>query len=307
MRGKRTSSALVALGCAALVAGGVVTPAAAWTPLVRVELGRVNVISGDAIAGMEVRIPRPATIEADPFSNRNVSYDGPGRIVGIVLVEEGAPVNRAFQVVSVQWTFCGEPGCKGKPYDRTEITTTSRWGPGKRWKIPAGDYRLYLVADGAPVDVTLRLDGLDGETALRPSGAVAGRIAAPTATVPAPTGHVFLGRARPVVLPTAGLLIDGDTTGFVEGPSVGARGSCFWRGQGEEDVEHSTPGPHCLRFTERGGFGFSTTTLGGGWSTWGLGNVPPGKWRSSYWATDVTAFPASDFLTLWLAYEEPRY
>jgi hypothetical protein len=34
--------------------------------------------------------------------------------------------------------------------------------------VPAGDYALYLLADGAPVRVTLRLHGLRGSTTLTP-------------------------------------------------------------------------------------------------------------------------------------------
>lgn len=107
-------------------------------------------------------------------------------------------------------------------------------------------------------------------------------------------------------MPAPGLLIDGDTTGFVLGPSVAAQGSCLWRGKGEEDIQQSTPGPHCYEFAERGGRSASTTTLGEGWSTWGTGHVPPGTWRSSYWSANTAAFPQSDFLTLWVSYEGRR-
>ena len=306
MRGRRTTSILVTVGIVAVAAGALATsPAAARSPVERVTLAGVNVISGDAITGMPVRIPAPTSIEGDPFTNDDVSYSGRGRVVGLALVQEGESRRDAFEVVSVRWSFCGEPGCRPDPMDVSEITTTSDWR-GKRWEIPAGDYRLYLVADGAPVEVTLQLEGLEGVTSLRPSDRVGGRIAAPTATVPEPTGHLFLGRARPVRMPAPGLLIDGHTTGFVLGPSVTAQGSCLWRGRGEEDVLQSTPGPHCHDFAERGGRSLSTTTLGGGWAFWSIGGAPAGTWRSSYWSANTAAFPQSDFLTLWVAYEGRR-
>ncbi|MDQ3914649.1 MAG: hypothetical protein M3323_04850 [Actinomycetota bacterium] len=305
MRRKRTTFVLAGLAFGALVTGAVVAPAAARSPLERVTLGEVNVVSGDHIAGMEVHVPRDATIEADPFSNDDVSYSGDGRVVGVVLVEEGPRAGRAFQLVSVRWAFCGAPGCRPERHDVTELTTTSSWR-GKRWRIPAGDYRLYLVTDGAPATVTLRLAGLEGRTALHPNARVAGRIAAPTATAAAtPTDHLFLGRARPMVMPADGLLIDGGTTDYGLGPSAGTQGACFWRGRGEEDLEQQIPGPHCREFAERGGWSYSTTTFGGGWATWGIGTVPAGKWRSSYYAANAAAVPESDFVTLWLAYEDP--
>jgi hypothetical protein len=300
---RRTTSILASIGLVALagVAAGT-GPASARSPLERVTLGGVNVISGDHIAGMSVHIPRPTSIEGDSFSNDDVSYSGRGRIVGLVLVEEDTRLSKAAELVSVRWSFCGKPGCRPRGDDVEEITSTSDWR-GKRWEIPAGDYRLYLVADGAPVDVTLRLKGLEGRTSLRPTDLVGGRIAAPSATVPDPAGHLFLGRARPVTMHAPGLLIDGNTSGFTLGPSVTAQGSCFWRGRGEQDLIRSTPGPHCREFSERSGYALSRTTVGGGFAFWGLGHVPAGRWRSSYWSADVRAFPESDFLTLWLAYE----
>lgn len=302
MRGRRTTSILAAVGLTALVAAGLTAPpAAARSPLDRVTLGAVNVISGSDLTSVPVHVPRDATIEGDPFSNDDISYSGPGRVVGLALVEEGGPVRKAYELVSVRWSFCGAPGCEPDEY-ADELTTSPEFGK-KRWRVPAGDYRLYLVADGEPVDVTLRLHGLDGTTAIRPAAPAAGRIAAPTASVPDPAGHLFLGRARPVRMPEPGLLIDSQTTGLTLGPSYTAQGSCFWRGRGDDDVVRSTPGPHCYTFNERGGYGAGGGALGGGSASWGLGIVPAGTWRSSYWSANASATPQSQFLTLWLSYE----
>jgi hypothetical protein len=103
-------------------------------------------------------------------------------------------------------------------------------------------------------------------------------------------------------MPEPGLLIDGDTSGLMLGPSVSASGNCFWRGR-DEDAFHATPGPHCYEFAERGGYGGDVSMLGGGGSSWGIGTVPAGLWQSSYWSANATAFPQSEFVTLWLSYE----
>lgn len=62
-------------------------------------------------------------------------------------------------------------------------------------------------------------------------------------------------------------------------------------------------GPHCYEFAERGGYSLGTTTIGGGFSSWGIGWAPAGTWQSSYWSANVTVLPQSQFLTLWLPYE----
>lgn len=303
MGGKRTTPILVALVFVALVAGALISPAGARSPLGRVALGGVNFISGDRLSGIPVHVPRQATIEGDPFANDDVSYSGPGRVVGIVLVEEGGPLRKAFELISVRWSFCGSPGCSPGPHDEYELTTSPDFGR-KRWRIPAGNYRLYLVADGEPVEVTLRLHGLDGTTDLRPADRVTGRVAAPTASAPDPAGHLFLGRSAPVEMDEPGLLIDSYSSGIMVGPSAAAEGTCFWRSRGDEEVTEATPGPHCLTFAERYGFGGGGGSLiGGGAASWGLDTVPAGTWRSSYWAVNATAFPQSQFLTLWLSYE----
>lgn len=303
MRNRRTTPTLALLAAGALVASAVVAPASARSPVERVTLGEVNVISGDHISGMEVNIPRPVTIEGDPFSNDDVSYSGNGRVVGVVLVEDDPSARRPFQMVSVRWSFCGSPGCKPDPYT-DELTYTSDWR-GKRWRIPAGDYRLYLVADGEDATVTLRLPELEGRTSLRPSYRVGGGITAPKPTgVSLPTDHLYLGRAKPVVMPAAGLLIDGDSVEHGLGPSAGARGSCFWRGRGEETLEEQIPGPHCVTFAKNSGFGSGFSVLGGGSAAWGLRNVSAGRWRSSYWAANAAAVPDTEFVTLWVAYED---
>lgn len=126
VRGRRTTSILgiscfVPLAAAAALPG----PASARSPLERVTLGGVNVVSGSHLAGMPVHIPEATSVEGDPFSNDNVSYSGPGRIVGVALVQEGGPLRDAHELVSVRWSFCGEPGCRPDPMDVSEITTSS--------------------------------------------------------------------------------------------------------------------------------------------------------------------------------------
>jgi hypothetical protein len=266
-----------------------------------VALGAVNVISGDRIAGMRVHVPRDADVSEEAFNNSNLSYSGKGRVVGVVLVQDGPPLRRAYQFVSTRWDFCGSPGCSGEW--QISLTHGINWHGRHGYRIPAGDYRLYLIADGAPVRIELRLDGLTGSTDLRPDVGVPGRIASPDSMVPSPASQVFLGSAQSMNMPTYGLLIDADE--HEHGPGAGASGSCYWRAKEDDGPERSVPGPHCLTFAERGGIGAGFSTLGGGSASWGTGNVGPGKWRSSYWSAYASPNVTSQFVALWLAYEDP--
>ena len=305
MTARRWHGPVVGAFLASLVVLNVVGagPATARGPSLRPVLGEVNIISGDRIAGMNVRIPETVDIPEEHFDNSAISIHGAGRVVGFALVEDRRPISKAYQLVATRWDFCGKPGCTGEW--QTSLTTGMNWRGRHGFRIPAGDYRLYIVADTAPARIELRLDGLKGQVDLRPEGDITGRIATPTSTVATPSPYTFFGRGRPMIMPVHGLLIDGDANEF--GPGVSANGSCYWRAQeGEEDLQHSTPGPHCLEFAERGGAGSSFATLGeGGFRSWGTGTVPPGEWRSSHWATTASASANPQFLALWLSYEDP--
>jgi hypothetical protein len=60
------------------------------------------------------------------------------------------------------------------------------------WILPAGDYWVYVVADGSPVTATLRLPGLTGSSTLRPTRSVDALLVEPPSTLtPSPAGPAF--------------------------------------------------------------------------------------------------------------------
>lgn len=62
--------------------------------------------------------------------------------------------------------YCKSQGCDlGKAFLNYMFTNEDE----KRGWFPAGDYRLYLLADGEPVEITLRLRELEGSVHLSPS------------------------------------------------------------------------------------------------------------------------------------------
>ncbi len=264
-------------------------------------LGRINVFRGDEIAAQMVRIPKDVVLRRRVFENPAVAYEGKGRVVGIVLVADTNPVREAFQLVSTRWDFCGSPGCRGDWRTAFTFPLNTRGGPGLR--LPKGDYRLYLIADGAPVRVTLRLNGLTGHKSFVLTEPATGRVASPIETLSTPSDYTFFGRGKSMLMPRPGLLMDGEEHSISSG--AGSHQSCYWRGSEEKSEIESTPGPHCLAFAERGTRGESVAV--GDWRVRGLGVslVPRGDWQSSYWSTYVSPSMRSDFLALWLAYERP--
>ncbi|HEX2294552.1 MAG TPA: hypothetical protein VHN37_04515, partial [Actinomycetota bacterium] len=98
----------------------------------------------------------------------DVSISGAGRVTGIALVEVGVrPWDGRAALLAVNLDFCGEPGCRSEegPYLKTSGFLPAE---NERYPIPAGDYLLYTITDGAPVTVELTLDGLRGRTRIRP-------------------------------------------------------------------------------------------------------------------------------------------
>ena len=154
----------------------VAAPAAAALPAAAVQaaepgravLAATTVLTGTASAVVPVRLTKPATFrqpQADPKSNA-VAVEGKGRFVGFALVEQSADPDRTV-IIS------GRVPSRlraGKTTDLTSSALSSRHGGvDPVWTLPKGDYNLYLLTDGSPAKVTLRLGGLAGSSTLKPT------------------------------------------------------------------------------------------------------------------------------------------
>ena len=128
----------------------------------RLVLGAENTFTASTISGLRVRIPAPASFEAGSDSS-HIQIEGRGRMTGYVLVQEGRHILDRVTLMTTISRFCGEPGCNSKDpffwHGGTKVPKDSETGVST---LPSGDYILYVVADGAPVTVTLRFDGLRG-------------------------------------------------------------------------------------------------------------------------------------------------
>lgn len=164
-------SSRAALVLAVVVAAVVVTPAPpagarhTWIPPVDRSpvpaLARKTIVEGAETGWLRVRLPEPARLSHDP-----AVITGDGRLVALYLMHEedwAVRKNGAYLAVE-RFGWCAERACSPDPFASTSGgARTSRDGT-----LPAGTYRLFLIADGAPASVTIELRGLSGATRLRP-------------------------------------------------------------------------------------------------------------------------------------------
>jgi hypothetical protein len=168
-------SRIAALAALALSAVGFVPAQAAPAPAP--ALAGTTVVTGSAMVAMTVRLPSPVTVDLHAIggagSRNDIEIAGNGRMVGLVL-SQGGTLHRApdREIWMTRDNICMRRGCQatgdGIGYFAVAFGTSTQPADGT-YRIPAGTYRLALLADGAPVTVTLRLHGLPGATTLRPT------------------------------------------------------------------------------------------------------------------------------------------
>lgn len=157
-----------ALVLAALVAAGAAPPAGArhkWIPPVDRApvpvLARKTIVEGAETGWLRVRLPEAADVGLEP-----PVVTGDGRLIALYLLEEDDGVvgrNAAYYALE-RFGWCAERACTPNPF----ASPSSGALTGRDGKLPAGTYRLYFVADGAPASVTIELSGLSGATRLHP-------------------------------------------------------------------------------------------------------------------------------------------
>ncbi len=158
MRRRLALTALAAVLAVPALPAGASAPTAAAPA--KASLGAVNVLSGATTGRLQVRLDQDATFLAGgPFESflSYVSVSGKGSLVGYALAREDADgqivadhvAGRFPEVDGIDKDFIGRSECLGQ-------TCT----------IAAGDYWLYLLTDGNPVEVVIRLQGPTGTRSL---------------------------------------------------------------------------------------------------------------------------------------------
>ncbi|MGH2755251.1 MAG: hypothetical protein ACRDLB_12585 [Actinomycetota bacterium] len=140
-------------------------------------LGALNHLAGDSAGYTVVSIPRRVSIDQRVLAGRrsgpnpDIVIEGGGPFAGFILTENPAPEQEVRTVlIAGRFQECDGRVCKQGPRPMNYMEPSDDFGRGPRMKkIPPGEYRLYLVTDGADTDVTFRLHGLRGSVKLHPT------------------------------------------------------------------------------------------------------------------------------------------
>lgn len=210
------SSGLVAV---VVALGAPAFPAASARPSGLPHLGRHTTISGSVTAYSDVFLPRSVA----PVRDMTYSVSGDGRLTGFVMVKQGAGlVRNRPALVALRSGRCLEIACEARPQPLMMMLAFNL----DDHELPAGRYRVYLVADGAPVRVNLGLPALHGRLGLQPSTPARAQLESIDSMVPAApnvlAGGIATGlRGDGISAVTAWAHSDADVAGVV--------GGCFYR------------------------------------------------------------------------------
>lgn len=122
-----------------------------------------TVLSGVGGSTTRINVPSDAMIDLRPGGSgksfAGAEADGTGPAVGFVLTDN-VPTEEDGRYV---YTWQLSESFKGV-VSNAAFGTFEEPEPG-RFRIPAGDYSLYLISDGSPITLTVEFDGLAGATA----------------------------------------------------------------------------------------------------------------------------------------------
>ncbi|MDQ3952228.1 MAG: hypothetical protein M3279_04595 [Actinomycetota bacterium] len=208
--------------CAALSLVVSVAAPASSRPAAREELpafGKKTVITGSRTAWTDV------VLRESIAPVRDLSYEitGAGRVTGVVVVRHGRGlVRNRPTLIAFRAGRCLERGCAGDPQPVVLMLAYNL----ENHRLPAGRYRIHLIADGAPARVEFTVSSLTGHTALRPSNGARAQLETIQSMVPAGP-NAFAGGVETD--------LRGDGISFVaawarsENDVAGAVGGCFYR------------------------------------------------------------------------------
>jgi hypothetical protein len=152
-----------------------------------VVLGAENLVTGSSSGTALVTVPRDATFDGKTGDNPYFRFTGGGRFAGVLLASAGSDLIRDGVLLFVgRYGFCGTPGCT--PKEMTQVLTLS--GTDGEAVLPAGNYRLYLVAEDA-ASVHMKLDGLSGKTTIVPDGRIDAKVSEPESAISAPRNVAY--------------------------------------------------------------------------------------------------------------------
>lgn len=218
----RLAGVVVAL----LAVAGSVVPAVAAPSTRATQLGGTTVIHASSSSFLKVRLDRRSVVSGlhdwqSPIPNPDITLSGRGRVIGLVLtqMQDRPSATVRATLVATRYNMCSGRACRAT---RPPIDLLQAGGEGveqyeidgePRILLPAGVYGLYVIADGAPVTVKLRLPGAAGTRVLTARSPAATHVleALPDSAIAAPVGRRHAGEGR-LPLPVQGMVTAGHFT-----------------------------------------------------------------------------------------------
>jgi hypothetical protein len=242
-----------------------------------------TVLVGKRAGVIDVRIPTPARWSGE---SADVRITGGGELPGFVLTQMRTttfdhpilgPIENELEEVVVTATRLPKKGIL-----RGLSSDSRTWVMSPREEIlKPGNYKLYLVADGEPVRVTISLGGLLGRSKLSPTRKVGldMKLLPERTSATSPAAGVYTA-GDDDVLERPGLIFNTMVVQVEDSPE-GEVGSCVYRGEpvDEEQGEVVSYGPHCL-----GGQGRDYSSASFGYTS----NYTEGEYKGMYGYTPVT-------------------
>lgn len=267
----------------------------------RVILGATNVLTGNQTGAISVTLPRPATIADPDFRENDLEVRGKGRFVGFALFQD-EPGDRQVGL------FGGRPPLKSRipPVLLPHGLDSSK----SVWRLPAGDYTLYLLADGHKATVSVKLHGLSGTRRLEPSDPVQYSVASPK---PDYTSSVAPGEPRNLYSAGADRELGG--TGYVfdalwelhEAHAATEFMTCLYEGKPEGPAPYA---PGCPNPSNNDRFIYDSTAIApqadqGGWAFYGGGILSPGgRYGMGGSITSAAAVYEAGYVAVWLTLDD---
>ena len=225
----------VALAAVAVLAGAMPAASAEQRRAAPVAFGTTTFSSTNGSA-TAFTLSRPSTLVRAPGHQlRDVTINGGGRVAGIVLAREGADAESGAVLYAMRFNGCWSRGCTTPRDERLfpwgyaearDVPSVRRDDGSTLLTLPAGRYTAYVVADGAPVKVTVRFNGERGTGTLRPDRAASLRLT--TATSQVPGGTVYSAGAAGELRSSLGLLVGVMEARLTMNVSSDG-GTCFYR------------------------------------------------------------------------------
>lgn len=291
----RRTARLYLFAAAALAAATVTAPSSSAAPAAPAPaaVAGVTTVTGSKAAYVDVRVPRQAALRDPMFDEgrpSDVQISGDGRFVGFVLVSK----DRKFVLYGGK---IPEEFNKSKSFLRLHLGGEE---VGQDVVVPAGDYRLYLLADGKPAKATLRLKGLTGTRALAPTRPADYQLTVPEPDVETSPRAVFAaGADQPVA---ADSLFLGFLGVVVEQHAASYLSNCYHIGEPEGPSPYTPPCADTGN-TQPYFFGFPAQGEGGRFVEGLITTIGPvGAGHYGVGSSAITATPATtaSYFHFWL-------